>query len=271
MEWSKLKNIILLILLATNLFLLFLVGYRNWNTARYESGARSDALTVLAKNGIAMDKEALPKDALLSTASVSRDREGEADLLAPLLGSVSGQALGGSQFLYSGEKGQVYFRSRGDFAVSLEPEAYPLSGSMADHAREVLALMGFHGSVTDVTGTAQNGSVTLVQLWEDTPVLNCTVRAVYRSGSLVSASGTRLSGTPAVTGSAELSAVTGLLRFLELFTDTGDVCSRVNVMRGSYQLSSGPSDPATLTPVWYFETDTGTYTLDMTLNQLKKL
>lgn len=270
MEWSKLKNIILLILLITNLFLLFLVGYRSWNTARYETGARSDALTVLAKNGIEMDKEALPRDALLSTASVSRDREREAELVAPLLGTVSEQSLGGGQFLYSGEKGQVYFRSRGEFAVSLEPGAYPLSGSMADHARDVLSRMGFNGMAASVEGTAEEGSVLLIQLWEGAPVLNCSVKAVYQNGSLVSASGTRLAGTPDVTGTAELSAVTGLLRFLELFTDTGDVCNRVNVMRGGYLLSTGPSDPATLTPVWYFETDTGAYTLDMTLNQLRK-
>lgn len=271
MEWPKLKNIILLILLITNLFLLFLVGYRTWNTARYESGARSDALTVLAKNGMEMDKEALPRDTLLSTATVSRDREREAELVAPLLGPVTEQVLGGGQFLYSGEKGQVYLRSRGEFAMALEPGAYPLSGSMSDHAREVLSRMGFDGTVTDVTGTAESGAVTLVQLWENTPVLNCAVKVTYRNGSLVAASGTRLAGSPAVTGSTELSSVTGLLRFLELLSDTGDVCNRITVMQGGYQLSTGPSDPATLTPVWYFETDTGAYCLDILGNQLRKL
>lgn len=271
MEWSKLKNIILLILLTTNLFLLLLVGCRTWNTAHYESGARSDALTVLEKNGIEMDKEALPRDALLSTASVSRDREREAELVAPLLGAVTEQALGGGQFLYSGEKGQFYLRSRGEFAAVLEPGAYPLSGDMADHAREVLSRMGFDGMVSGVSEAAGEGTVTLIQLWEGVPVLNCAVRATYRNGSLTAVSGARLSGTPAVTGATKLSSVTGLLRFLELFSDTGDVCSRVTVMRGGYLLSTGPSDPATLTPVWYFETDTGAYCLDILGNQLRKL
>lgn len=271
MEWSKLKNIILLILLTTNLFLLLLVGYRSWSTARYESGARSAALTLLAKNGIGMDKEALPRDILLSPASVSRDRSRETEQLSPLLGAVTEQALGGGHFLYSGEKGQVYLRGRGEFSAALDSGAYPLSGGMADHAREVLSLMGFEGRADDVSGTPEEGVVTLIQLWEGAPVLNCTVQAIYRNGSLVAISGTQLSGPPVVTGSTQLSAVTGLLRFLELFSDTGDVCSRVSVMRAGYLLSTGPSDPASLTPVWYFETDTGAYYLDVLANQLKKL
>ena len=271
MEWSKLKNIILLILLCTNLFLLCLVGFRVWNTASYQSGARNDAIQVLAKNGIEMDKETLPKDTLLSTAAVSRDREGEAQVLTPILGSLTEQALGGGQYLYHGEKGDAYFRSRGEFSVTLSPGAYPLTGSLADHAAQILALMGFESIAASAEGGAEEGAVTLVQLWEGTPVLSCTAQVTYTDGYLASVPGTRLTGMPSATGTVELSAVTGLLRFLELFSDTGDVCNRVNVMREGYQLTTGPSDPAAITPVWYFETDTGAYVLDAVTNQLRKM
>lgn len=271
MEWSKLKNIILIILLCTNLFLLCLVGLRAWNTASYQSAARTDAIQVLAKNGIEMDKEALPRDAALSTASVSRDREEEARLVAPLLGEVTEQALGGGQYLYHGEKGDAYFRSRGEFSVSLAEGAYPLNGDLAGHAAQTLALMGFEGQVLAAEGSGQDGSVTLVQRWEDTPVLSCTAQVTYSGGHLTAITGTRLTGTPTATGSAQLSAVTGLLRFLELFSDTGDVCNRVTLMQEGYLVSTGPSDPAAITPVWYFETDTGAYILDTTTNQLRKI
>lgn len=271
MEWSKLKNIILLILLCTNLFLLCLVGLRAWNTASYESAARTDAIQVLARNGITMDKEALPKDAALSTATVSRDREGEAGLLAPLLGEVTEQALGGGQYRYTGTLGEAHFRSRGEFSLSLKAEAYPLSGSLADHAAATLALIGFDATAITVEGNGEEGRVLLVQHWADAPILSCMAEAVYSGGSLTAVTGTRLTGAPSVTGTAQLSSITGLLRFLELFSDTGDVCSRVTMMQAGYLVSTGPSDPATVTPVWYFETDTGAYVLDTIANQLKKL
>lgn len=270
MEWSKIKNIILLILLITNLFLLCLVGFQRWNTAHYQSGARADALSVLAKNRIEMDKDALPNDLSLPLASVTRDREGEAAMLAPLLGQVTEEALGGGQFLYSSEKGQAYLRSRGEFTITLTPGSYPLSGDMGDHALDMMELMGFEGMVVSTDADADSGSVILLQLWNDVPILTCRVQVTYHEGMLTSISGVRLTGTPTDTGTLELSAVTGLLRFLEQFIESGDVCSQVTVMQAGYQLTSGLSDPATLTPIWYFMTDSGAYTLDAVTAELKK-
>jgi len=272
MQWSKLKNIMLLILLATNLFLLFLLGQRNWSSQRYEASARTDALAILSKNGIVMQEETLPHDITLLSATVSRDREREAELLAPLLGgTVFEESLGGSQYFYSGEKGHAYFRGRGEFDLHLIPGAYSLDGSMEQHAAATLALMGFDAVPAGVSGTPEDGTVTLIQLWQNTPVLSCTVQVSYTDGCLTSVSGTRLSGTPSPGTSHSLSSVTGLLRFLELFTQSGDVCNRINVMQGGYRLITGPSGPSTLVPVWYFATDTGAYLLDMSENQLRKV
>lgn len=268
MEWPKLKNIILLILLVTNLFLLGLVGLREWDSAHYQAMARSDALEVLAKNNISMDKEALPRDVTLSAATVARDRTGEAALLSPLLGSVTEQSMGGGQMSYEGEKGHASLRSRGEFSVTLNPGACPLTGSLEQHAAQTLKQMGFDAQAVSVQGDGESGSVTLLQRWNGVAVLNCRVEALYEGGDLVSLTGSRLSGTPAAAGSVELSAVTGLLRFLEQLADTGDVCSQINRMEAGYQLSSGLSDPAVLTPVWMFETDTGSYVLDPASNLL---
>lgn len=282
MEWSKLKNIILLILVATNLFLLALVGSREWSAARYLSNARSDAIQVLARSGITVDKDILPKDQVLPIGAVTRDREGEAGLLEPLLGPVSEQSLGGGRFLYTGEYGVADLRGRGEFSLALDPDHFSIGGmSYAAHAVETLSLMGFQ-AVAVSTELLQEDSattgepvevaeVTLVQLWGEAPVLTCTARAVYTGGSLVSVSGTRLSGSPVQTGGMELSAVTGLLGFLERLSDTGDVCSAVTAMTPAYQLTSGLADPAGLDPVWYMETDAGAYILNVATGELRRL
>lgn len=271
MEWSKLKNIILIILLITNLFLLGLVGLQEWNASRHRIQAREDALKVVERSGIRMKEEALPEDRLLPVATVERDRGEEAKLLTPLLGEVTETALGGGQYFYTGEKGEAYLRNRGDFTVSLPSGAYPLEGEMREHAVNTLSLMGFQGVVADCVGDGEAGKVTLVQMWNQVEVHTCQVTALYEGGSLVSITGNRINGTPVSGGGVELSAVTGLLRFLEKFGDTGDVCSEVLAMRAGYQLSASLSDSSVLVPVWYVLTDTGSYLLDMTGNQLRKL
>ena len=52
MEWSKLKNIILLLLVSVNAFLLILVGVQESRAARYEEDTRQAAVRVLEQSGI---------------------------------------------------------------------------------------------------------------------------------------------------------------------------------------------------------------------------
>lgn len=271
MEWPKLKNIILLILLVANLFLLALMGVRSWSAAQYESAARTDALEILFRNGINMEEDTLSKDMVLSTASVSRDRGSEAQLLTALLGPVKEETLGGGQVIYTGELGQAQLRSRGEFSIELQPGAYLLSGDPEEHAAKILEKLSFEGALLSSTGCTEDSQVTFVQLWEGRPVISCQVTVVYDGIDLISISGTRLMGTPAISSQAEYSAVNGVLRFLEQIMAAGDVCSQITHMQAGYELSTGPSDPASLIPVWHFSTNTGSYTLNAVTYQLRRL
>lgn len=271
MEWSKLKNIILLLLFITNLFLLALVGMQEWSSARYHAEARNDALEVLGKNGIQMALDDLPQDVTLPLAQFSRERARDAATLTALLGSLNEQNLGGGQFLYEGEQGYAYLRGRGEFSITFSSGAYPVSGGLAEHARDMLTLLDMEAEVCSVSGDAHSGSVMLTQLWQGTPVLNCEINAVYEGGELTQLSGTRLYNEPEALGSVELSAVTGLLRFLEQLSDTGDICRSILQMSPGYAMTTGLSDPATLRPIWYIETDTGAYCLDALSAELERL
>ena len=52
MEWSKIKNIIIIILLTVNAFLLISVADREWKSAQYQEEARLGAVEVLRSNRI---------------------------------------------------------------------------------------------------------------------------------------------------------------------------------------------------------------------------
>ena len=55
MEWRKLKNLIILILLVVNGFLLVLVAARSQEAAQYERSALEQTVQVLERGGIQVD------------------------------------------------------------------------------------------------------------------------------------------------------------------------------------------------------------------------
>ena len=61
MEWSKLKNIILLLLVSVNAFLLILVGVQESRAARYEEDTRQAAVRVLEQSGITSARSGSPR------------------------------------------------------------------------------------------------------------------------------------------------------------------------------------------------------------------
>lgn len=274
MEWSKLKNIILIVLLVVNLFLLVLVAYREERSARYSEGARADAIGVLEQNGIAVDLENLPRDTELVPLSMERDRQEEASIAAALLGTASESGQGGN-VLYTGEKGTARFFRSGDFSVALRADVYPLGPLTAEeHALNTLTLLGFDGEILAAVENGGQTSVTVRQLWQGTPVFNCTATLIYERGALISiqdGASCRLTGTPTASGTAEtLSVVTALLSFLEGLNDKGDVCTALTGMTPGYTFSPGISDPIALSPVWYITTDTGAYYLDAATGALER-
>lgn len=274
MEWPKLKNIILVILLTANFFLLVLVGYREALSSNYLANARTDAIGVLERSGISVKEEILPQDGSLTPLSMERDRAQEAKAAAALLGTADESEQGGVT-VYTGEKGTARFSRSGEFSAVLNANAYPLGDqTVGEHALATLALLDFEGEIVSTQEDGDSIAVTVRQLWQGTPVYTCQAALVYRGGALVSireGGSTRLTGTPAQSGDAEdLSTVTALVRFLEGITKLGDVCTSLTGMTPGYVFTAGISDPITLRPVWYITTDTGAYYLDADTGELTR-
>ena len=108
MEWSKLKNIIIIMLAAVNLFLLVLVVHRQWESRSSYESAREDALAVLWETSrIRLEREILPEELDLTPMSVTRDPELEETQAAALLGELT--ASPPEALRYVGAKGAAQF------------------------------------------------------------------------------------------------------------------------------------------------------------------
>lgn len=264
MEWSKLKNIILLLLVCVNAFLLLLVGMWEGSGARYQEETRKSAVATLQRSGIAVNLEHLPREMALQPLLVNRDQAAELETVRALLGQV--EQTGGSELRprYSGLNGSAEYSADGELSVQFATGAwFRQEGQSYEKAsEECLERIGFHGELIEQEQADGQVRLTYCQQWKGTPVFSCTLTLTWSGEELRSIEGQRLSGTAEETaGETPLAVSTALIRFLAGINEGGYVCSRIDSMTAGYRLSSSVR-PARLDPVWRLSTDSGDYYVD---------
>ena len=261
MEWSKIKNIILVILLAVNLILLSVVGLQEYQSAQYDAQTLDSAVTLLASNGIAVATD-LPQAADLSILQMENDaldsQQQEAQVSA-LLGEIGlvDDSAGGTRVLYYGEKGMAELSSDGYFSFTLEAGALPAE---EDRWAQGAALLGQLGIQATPAGESSQDGMELMaywQSWNGTPVFTCKSVVACQDGSVRSISGQRLLGhTTPVSTQSLLTLPTVLVRFLNGMSQNGYVCSAITGLALGYSTTVSTNR---LTPVWGVDTDAGRY------------
>lgn len=266
MSWSKLKTIIIYILLLLNLFLLGLVGMNRLRAKRYEEAALSEAAAVLEHNNIAVDRSGLPGESELRAATVARDIEKEGRLARILLGEdVLVSPAGGGMYVYRGAAGEADFRGNGEFTVTF---GQPLEEAPpgADSPRALMKALGLRVWETweteDSATAAQSLGGAPVYSGSSGQALGVTY-AYDAQGKLSGVSGRIFSGKLAADQESEetLSLSTALISFFGFLSDSGDVCREIRQVSPVYRVAAA-GDPVRLTPAWQFTTDTGEYFLD---------
>ena len=260
MAWPKIKNIIILMLLVTNLCLLAFVGWREIRDWQLQDKALEQAVSFLAERGIQVDERIVPRSAELPPMGMERDLEEEQTLAAALLGDgLTREERSGEVYVYAGERGLLQCHSSGEFWADFQSGAFPVpeGAEMAEHALGTMELLHFQGEVVSSAGNAQDGSVTLRQLWNGVPVLPCRATLVYEGGELKRIEGgRRLTGTPQTTAGTPITATTALMRFYAGLSERMDICSEVREIEIAYTLSNALGGPISLIPVWHITTDT---------------
>ena len=260
MPWTKLKNMILLILVVANISLLGLVVSQNLQSSRQSSKTWENTLLFLSERGVQVDEEKIPQSIDLLPQTAERDLEEEQQAAAGLLrGDVETEARGGEIYRYSNGQGWVQFHSDGTFSAQLEPGVYSAGEEQTAGCLAALAAMGFVGTQLKET---EDGSI-VQQTWDTTPLFGQQANVVCVDGSVSTITGRRLVGQPKPDPAREtITAPTALIRFLNGISALGDVCNRIDTIETGYLCAASLSGSMTLTPVWQITTDIGTYQLD---------
>lgn len=263
MEWSKLKNIVIFLLLGVNLILLPLALGPRYKAQQQEKQAVADAILFLEKNGISVEPGVIPTGAALCPMLSGRDAQAEAELAEKLLKNAAVQSWGGEVYRYGTEECYIQFHSNGDFQALFPPDEFPTEGRSAEaHAVEFLDNFSIDAEVVKTTSDGTTDVIFVRQLCGGRSVLNCQVTLTYQNGALIMVSGQRVPpGAVEDTASQPLSVATALIRFYHWKYEIGDVYSAITEIVPAYTASSAGGE-IKLTPVWRIVTNAGVYILD---------
>ena len=270
MEWPKLKNIILLLLVTTNLCLMSFVVSREWKKEHQLQEARLQAMNFLEGRDVHIPPELIPKQLPLKPLLVERDRSLEQAAAKSLLGEgASVEEKGGEMYRYVNENGSIRFHADGAFSAELTPGWLPQGADRVETARRLLKKMGFEGELVEERGN----TLVFRQSWEGVPLFSHHVTLVYREGFLTDmVSGRRLLGLPEEDPSRRpITVATALFDFYNGLGALGDVCSRVDQVSHGYVSVASLTGTTALVPVLRIETDTGSYQLDTLTGALVRL
>lgn len=270
MEWSKVKNISLIMLLVTNLCLLFLLGGPEVERYELRRQNRLEAIAFLRQQGIELSEELVPKQEVSLPQVVVRNREQERRVAQTLLGKeIQEEIPGGEVYRYIGPRGVIQFHGNGMFFAELNPEAFPISKGIDTACLEVLKALSFEGE--PVLWEEQKG--TFRQLWNGMPLFQQQVTLYWNENGITQlAGGSRLNGTPVPDYSrTSLGVATALVSFSNGLEQLGDVCSQIQAIVPGYDSTMSLSGTTQLTPVWRVEMETGVYQLDLVNGLLSRV
>ncbi len=273
MEWSKIKNIMLFMLVITNLLLLVFVVVPSAQQRKLEDDGLQSAIALLAQRGITVDAQIIPDEIDIRTQTVTPDRSLETDLAENLLGlDAVMQDLGGEVYHYSNGSGVIRFHSGGEFTAQFESTLFPLGDATSEsHGQEIVSLLQLDASLTAISRSDDSLSLIYTQLWDDVPLLDYGFTLHYQENSLIQiSSAKRLAGTALVTDTTDLPVSTALMQFLTGIHQLGDICRTITSISSAYGSTTSLSGTVQLNPLWCIETDTGAYQLDLVTGVLTR-
>lgn len=273
MEWRKLKNIILLILLVLNGALAILIGGPALSDYYRDRQADREAAAFLKQKGILFDETVVPNPEALFPQSVVREREEEARLARKLLGESAVQEVrGGEVYRYTSDLGMVQFHSDGSFWAQLTPGSFPVGNDPQGTAVAVLEQLEFSGQIVPMKENGEN-TVTVRQVWNGAHLFDQQATVLWNDNEIMEiAAGRRLYGTPVADETRRaITLATALIDFYNGLNRLGDVCSRVDKITPGYVSATSLTRQMELTPVWRITTDTGAYQLNLVSGDVERV
>ena len=257
MDRYRLKNIIIIILLLANAFLLGVLSMRQTSENASHRQTGEQLVELFASDGMTLHAEDIPSKAAPAGQSLTRDMEREREVAAFFLGKNPARAdQGGDLYSYTGTGGgAAQFRSGGSFDIACALSGVDGAELVRDFCREFS-----YSDPVFVLDDDGSGTATAICRFGKLAVSNCTVTFTLDRGTLMAVSGTLLpeKGTELSFDQEPLSAAAALTAFQKMRRERQAAVSSITEISPCYELQSAASTMS-LVPAWCIVTDTSKY------------
>ncbi|NLD86888.1 MAG: hypothetical protein GX633_01325 [Clostridiales bacterium] len=262
MEWSKAKNIIILLLVGLNLFLLGTLGSMYRDERDSYIAAAEGAVRYLESMNISIDKSVIPlRNSFRKTMVIERDQNAETAFASALVGG-SDVKNPGASYTVSGDWGSITWHP----GALLDGE-FTYSGLYNGGNEEVL-IAYLHTAGIETAGYVcdyENNSykVTLTRAYNRISVMNCILTFHCHNDDRVLVSGRWYVGDALPLSDKTESDPAGLIiKFVDHMQGSGIVISSIDIIENGYMLQQMTNIGVTLLPVVKITTDAGVAYID---------
>lgn len=263
MQWDKVKNVLIVILLVVNLFLVGNFGAKIWQNYQRSEELEADLRTLTQEYGRQLDENfRLPKDKVLPILSIDRSRTDEEAVAQAMLGEeVERTEQEDGTVRFQSDSGKVEWRADGTVQAECMTGAdTPEDDSAALRlARRLLSDWGLQAE--DESLHADGLTVTLTGTVAGQPVHNRQLMLQFEEDGSVVLTGLWSFGTPYTTvrgSGVSCNAADALLEFAARAQEVG----RIDAMTAGYRMEMDSNRRVQLTPTWKISTDSGEYLVD---------
>lgn len=269
MQWDKVKNILLVILLAVNVFLLANLGLRYYSGMRRAEQLADNVEALLAARNITLTEEfALPDDLVLPLLSIDRSRVDEEAVAEAMLGADATHS--------EDEDGNVRFESdmgvlvwggdgsvQGSFRLeSGVPEDDAAAAGQAEKLFRAWGVMPEDGRIDVVERIA-----TLSALVAGLPVHNRHLTLYFAEDASVQLTGYWSFGTPYAATNETGIACAAADALLSFVSEKHEI-TEISGMEAGYRLYTDSDRRLQLVPTWKITTDLDEFLFDCAKNTL---
>ena len=270
MPVPKIKNIVIAVLLAANLFFLAIVVADAVAARQTEKETMDNLASLCERSGVSLRIEEISSDAEAVTYAARRSVDAEKKMAERLLGNTESSESGGNVYSYTGERGTAVFRTGGEFSAVIDRGELRADGDISKFAEKLLQEAGVAAETLDVSAVTGGTAVLAVCTLERVKIWNCTVRMELDGDSCVREMEGRVFCAESVraTETNITSVPTALVAFISAVRAGEASCTEIRGAELGYVMSSTPFGDTGLSPAWRINSDNGDWYIDAGTGEL---
>ena len=260
MQWSRVKTILIVILLLVDSFLVCMLGGKAWFAYQRKQEIRENLQSVLSQNGVTLeDSMKIPGKAMMPQLYIDRSRIKEAETAAALLGGTAERKDEGDCSSFQNDCGTVTWNETGELEARLTPEGYVKPEKTQLQSRAQQLLQGAELYTSGALWETDGDTVTVRFKTAGYEVFNRSLTVTYGTKEV------RIHGwwtmEPPYAMRSDLYASYDPVEALIVFSRF-HLAARVEKMEPGLMLTNSAGNQFALSPVWRIVTDNGVFFVD---------